>query len=93
MDFKKTVNNSILIAARNHLPRYQAGEHSSRLFWSHRPHRLRSLQVSASSVDPIPALCSAVDPDPERVRLGGSGSDLFEGKQQRLHPVQEPDPD
>jgi len=40
-------NNSILIAARNHLPRYQAGEYPARLFWSHRPHRLRPLQVSA----------------------------------------------
>jgi hypothetical protein len=82
-DLKKdSFNNSILITARNHLPRYQAGEYPSRLFWSHRPHRLRPLQVSAPSAEPIPALCIVVDPDPdpELVRLGGSGSDLFEGK-------------
>ncbi len=87
-----------MIAARNHLPGYQAGEYPSRLFWSHRPHRLRPLQVSDPSADPIPALCSAVDPDPELLKLGGSGSDLFEGKsiklrEQRLHPVQVPDSD
>jgi hypothetical protein len=69
----------MLIAARNHLPRYQAGEYPSGLFRSHRPHRLRPLQVSDPSADSSPALCSALDLEPERVRLGGSGFDLFEG--------------